>query len=396
MGVKCFRLQETRHLNVRGKQMKIAYLISMRKGMTRFIYREIDLLEKRGSNIHIFPVPKGEGLYMPKSDWSMYKYRIPKVLLRNFFHLLRYPKEYLLLLVEAVRSNSIADLILAVDFVHQMQKIGISRIHCHFADHKLFVGYYCKRILHLPLSVIMYAYDIYTNPNWSMAFKALNACDKVITVSSYNRKMLINKFKVDPSKIEVIRPFVEIPRSDRRRIKNVLIVARLIERKGHASVFRAVELLARDDINLWVVGQGPVDLKSLARRLGIEDRVVFFGPLRGQALDGVFESCDFFCLPSITVRGAKEGLPVVLVEAMAQGKAVISTNHAGIPELVEEVLVEENDAIGLAKAIELLADNEELRKQQGEKNREIVRERYSEENVNDLKSLLERKPDKKR
>lgn len=133
---------------------------------------------------------------------------------------------------------------------------------------------------------------------------------------------------------------------------------------------------------------------SLARRLGIEDRVVFFGPLRGQALDGVFESCDFFCLPSITVRGVKEGIPAALVEAMARGKAVISTNHAGIPELVEEILVEENDVIGLAKAMELLADNEELRRQQGERNREIVRERYSEKNMNTLKALLERKLDK--
>lgn len=220
--MKFFRLQEVRHLKVGEKQMEIAYLISMRKGMTRFIYREIDLLEKRGLSIHIFPVPKGEGLYMPKSEWPMYKYHIPKVLLRNFFHLLRYPKEYLLLLLEALRSNFIAHLILAVDFVHQMQKVQISRIHCHFADHKLFVGYYCKRILHLPLSVVMHAYDIYANPNWSMAFKAVNDCDKVVTVSSHNRKMLINKFKVDPSKIEVIRPFVEIPRSDRRRIKNVL------------------------------------------------------------------------------------------------------------------------------------------------------------------------------
>lgn len=331
---------------------------------------------------------------MPKSEWPMYKYCVPKVLLTNFFHLLGRPKEYVLLLGEAVRSNSIAHLLLAVDFVHEMQKVGISRIHCHFADHKLFVGYYCKRILHLPLSVVMHAHDIYTNPNWSMAFKAVDACDKVVTVSSYNRKVLINKFKVEPSKIEVIRLFVEIPRSD-RRIKNVLVVARLIERKGHANLFRAVKLLARDDINLWVVGQGPVDLKSLARRIGIEDRVVFFGPLRGQALDGVFEGCDFFCLPSITVRGAKEGIPVALMEAMARGKAVISTNHAGIPELVEEVLVEENDVIGLAKAIEFLADNEELRRQQGEKNREIVRERYSEQNVDSLKVLLERKLDKK-
>jgi colanic acid/amylovoran biosynthesis glycosyltransferase len=73
---------------------------------------------------------------------------------------------------------------------------------------------------------------------------------------------------------------------------------------------------------------------------------------------------------------------------MSYGKPVISTRHAGIPELVEEILVEENNVEELAKAIELLADNPDLRRKLGERNRKIIEERYSKKNVLKLRDIF--------
>jgi len=127
----------------------------------------------------------------------------------------------------------------------------------------------------------------------------------------------------------------------------------------------------------------------LAKSLGIEDKVTIFGEVSDDFLKVLYDSCDIFCLPSKTTRkGEKEGIPVALMEAMSYGKPVISTRHAGIPELVEEILVEENNVDELAKAIELLVDNPDLRRKLGERNRKIIEEKYSKKNVTKLRNIF--------
>jgi rhamnosyl/mannosyltransferase len=175
-----------------------------------------------------------------------------------------------------------------------------------------------------------------------------------------------------------------------QRQTSVLIVAQFAERKGHEILFRAVRSLGRDDIVVWVVGGrlsgggvDYVDVPGLAAQLGVEDRVVFFGNVSDEVLRTLYQSCDIFCLPS-RFRIVREGTPVSLMEAMAYERAVIATRHAGIPEYVEEMLVNEDDVDGLARALAFLADHPEAREAQGKRNRKIVEERFSQRNVEDL------------
>ena len=140
--------------------------------------------------------------------------------------------------------------------------------------------------------------------------------------------------------------------------------------------------MARDDVVVWVVGggtwdnKGYVDIKGLAENIGIEKQVVLFGKVTDEVLKELYGKCDIFCLPSrIGSDGNREGIPVTLMEAMAYGKAVISTKHAGIPELVDDILVEENNVTELTAAIERLLDNPELCGKLGERNREIIKKR---------------------
>ena len=169
------------------------------------------------------------------------------------------------------------------------------------------------------------------------------------------------------------------------------------EKKGHKVLFEAIKMLNRDDIVICVVDErsiqakSAVNVKNMAKELDIEDKIRFFGTVSDEFLQILYLSCDIFCLPSTTIYNFdstildQEGIPVVLMEAMSYGKPVITTRHAGIPELVEDILVEENDVEELAKAIELLAD---LRRRLGERNRKIIEERYSKKNVMKLANIM--------
>lgn len=380
----------------RDGQLKVAYLTSMKLGLSAFNYREIEELRKLGLNIFLFPTKYGTGPYMPTKDQECYICSPYKVLLKQIFFFIKNPIKYIKLLAEAIRSKSLMDMVIAYDFANQMRKKSVDRIHSHHGDHKLFIGYYCKKILDIPLSVTIHSHSLYVNPNWKMFKKSLGACDTIVSISDYNKKMLTEKFGVDSEKVQVIRLFVDSEKFKSDETKRILIVGQFAERKGHEILFKAVKKLRREDIKIWIVGGGGwgkrrfVDVRRLAKDMNLEDKIVFFGIVNDEVLRELYELCDIFCLPSrASSDGNKEGIPVTLMEAMSYGKPVISTRHAGIPELVEEILVKENNVEELAKAIELLVDNPDLRKKLGTKNREIIEEKYSKENVMKLKEIFQ-------
>jgi glycosyltransferase involved in cell wall biosynthesis len=269
-------------------------------------------------------------------------------------------------------------------------------IYATFGDHKLFVGYFCKKILAKPLVVTLHAYELYQNPNDKLFPKALRACDQIITVTEYNRELLHDRFGIDRSRIEVVRYSLDMKEYRPGRKFVVLIVGFFVERKGHEILLEAVGRLPHDDIEVWVVGDEgaegqSVDVRSLARELGLEERVAFFGSLSGNALKAVYRACDVFCLPCRHDRaGIAEGFPNVLIEAMAFGKPVITTRHVEIPRILDELLVDENDVDGIARAIEEVYRSAALRERLGLKNRELAERVFSERNASETACILAR------
>lgn len=370
-------------------------------GLEPFVYREMEELKKLGLDIVIFLTKYNQGPYTPKRDWKYYKISKIPIIAKQPLYFFRNPNSYFLLFIESIKSRCLIDFLISEYYAEKMKNEHIERLHSHFGDHKLIIGYFCHKILNIPLTVTVHAYELYNGLNKPLFKKLLRACDKIITISDYNKNILITNFHIAQEKIIVTRLFADMDNANSvvNKVK-MLIVALFVEKKGYDVLLKAIKTLSRDDILIWVVGGLPipaksaVNVKKIAKELDIEDKISFFGTVSDEFLQILYLSCDIFCLPSKTFYkfngtiSDQEGIPVALMEAMSYGKPVISTRHAGIPELVEKVLVDENNVEELAKAIELLADNPELRRKLGERNREIIEERYSKKNVLKLKDVF--------
>lgn len=158
----------------------------------------------------------------------------------------------------------------------------------------------------------------------------------------------------------------------------ILEVARLAEVKGQRTLIEALPglhataLFVGEDLEHGGAYRG--ELEEVARRVGVAGRVVFAG--RRDDVPGLLAGCDVVCLPS-----RAEGLPLVLLEAMAQGKPVVASAVGGVPELVVDgdsgLLVPPGDAGALAVALRRVLGDPTLGRRLGEAARERVRERFS-------------------
>ena len=155
----------------------------------------------------------------------------------------------------------------------------------------------------------------------------------------------------------------------------ILAVGRLLPLKGHALLLEAAAQLLAGGAHLQVtiVGDGPerARLERLSRELGIESHVRFAGAVGRDKLAGHYSEADIFCLPSFA-----EGVPVVLMEAMAAGLPVVATRVGGIPELVRDeetgLLVYPGRPDLLADALRRLMESGPLRRSLSEAGRSWV------------------------
>lgn len=373
--------------------MRVAVVATLKAGVERFVYRELQFLAAHGVDLDLCPTKYARGLYNPDPGWRVHPWKLLPLLLAQPWYAVRRPVTYVRLGMEAVRFKVLPDFLMSWHFAQRIGRPDL--IYATFGDHKLFVGYFLKRILSCPLTVTFHAHELYQNPNEDFFRHVLPQCDQLVAVTEYNREVLATEFGVDRDRISVSRLSIDLdeyrPAPSRRFV--ILICAYFNPRKGHEILLRAVQHLARKDIEVWVVGgpgsEDPVDVAGLARELGIEDQVILFGPVGGAALNALFHSCDVFCLPSrIDERGLREGFPTVIIEAMAMGKPVISTRHVEIPRVLPELLVDENDVEGLAEAIESAYNDPDLLARLGKQNRGLAETTFSNDNSHQKLALF--------
>lgn len=376
------------------KIQRLAYITSMATGgLAGFNYKELVELQRLGVNIQLFITKAVPGPYMAPKGVPMTTIHLGPIFLHFLITLVTRPVCMLGLIVEACRNQCFKDLLISTFWAARMRGEKCEWIHCHWGDHKLYIGYFAHRLTGIPLSVTLHGYDLYANPNWTMCEIALRACAKIITISEYNKRLLVRKFGGLGERVQVIRLFTELIEKPThlKDVIKILIVGGFQDRKGYDILLKALAKLQRPDLHLWIVGyKGPVDVRGLVRDLGLQDNVTILGHISDEVLKLVYTFSDIFVMPSrIDKHGVGEGLPVALMEAMSYEKPIVATQHTGIPELVPDILVPENDVEGLAAGLARLADNPELRRQMGTRNRSIVAQQYSRENVATLLSTLE-------
>lgn len=358
-------------------EFKIAYIVPMGSGLDTFVYREVNELYKRGRKIILYATKyKKNDVFSPKKEWPYRTLTIKQLVLRSpalILKLLLHPR----LLVDALANKAFVDLVFALDFSPSIKKNSAELIHCHHGDHKLFIGYYCKLLTGLPLSVTIHAAEFYTNPNPSMFKKVIKECDRVFPISEKWQERLVHEFGVDRERIRLNRLFVDSSIYKPAQTLKILSVGRFTERKGFQYLLEAADLLRDIDIEYIFVGFGNLDIRKIASEMDLSDRVNVFNKLDQQQLRLLYRSADILCVPSITTNeeGA-EGIPVVLMEGMACGLPVVATRCGAIDEIVEDNLVDERSPKQLAEAIRELAANRDMRTQQGRRNREIAVSKY--------------------
>ena len=379
----------------------IAYLTSGKTGLHSFTYSELKLLEKSNVKFTLCLTQFNKGAFLPDKTWNVEILSIIKIIIGGVVFLFTNPINFNKCLLQAIKENVVVYFFSALSF-YKLRSTNINFIHCQMGDHKLVIGYFISRLLNIKLTTTIHAHEIYSNLYFYKKIfisNILNKCEKIITISNYNKKALSDRLNINPAKIEVMYLFPTNFNDNYFKKKKILIVANWFKKKGYEQLLQALKIINRDDYVLWAVGgwtksDTSINLSELVKKYSLEERVIIYGTQPKKILDVLFASCDFFCLPSITdyyddgrVR-EKEGIPVAIMEAIYWEKPVIVTNHAGNTELVSEIVVKEFDIHELANKINYLLDNPSIYNKIGKQNKEKVLDKFSEKNISVLTNLF--------
>ncbi len=274
----------------------------------------------------------------------------------------------------------------AVLVADRARREGFTGLHAHFATGATQVAVPAARLAGLPVTVTAHAKDVFHEANATALPARVAGAAAVVTVSDYNARHLRQVLPAHrvvhiPNGVALgpVAPGVGRPEAP------VLVVARLVPKKGVDTAIEAVARLAPDDpqLRLNVVGAGPLleSLRQLAQDRGVGDRVRFLGALPSAAVEAAYQRSGLVVLPCrIDPQGDRDGLPTVLVEALARGIPVVSTAVVGIPELVQHgrtgLLVQPDDIAGLAGAISSLRRDPAAAAQLGLAGRRLVAQAY--------------------
>jgi colanic acid/amylovoran biosynthesis glycosyltransferase len=376
-----------------------------------FILREVQGLRRLGLEVDAFSIwrTRRENL-LAEADCAEHErtYAVlpprPAALLSAHAAAAAAPVAYLACLVAALRLGApglrgkllgLSWFVEAMVLWRECRRRGISHVHAHLNGTApavaLLVARFGRRAaprggrftwsltVHGPTEF----YDVQTE---RLAAK-LHEADFVVAISDFAKsQLMVHLDERHWPKLEVVHcgvPVREFAVPERAPLEGrparILTVGRLAPQKGQAVLIEAVALLRRSgrEVELTIVGDGPkrAGLEERARELGVADRVRFAGAVGQDEIRRHYAAADVFCLSSFA-----EGVPVVLMEAMATGLPVVAPRIMGIGELVEDgvggLLVRPARPDRLAAALERLLADPGLRARLGAGGRRRVEEEF--------------------
>jgi glycosyltransferase involved in cell wall biosynthesis len=228
---------------------------------------------------------------------------------------------------------------LGVYYALLIKRSCAEHIHVHHGYFASWIAMVAARVLGIEYSMTLHGSDLLLHPAYLDT--KLKHCKFCVTISEFNRRYILERYpEVPPGKIIVRRMGVDPGNTDihpaqvpRRARLVMLAVGRLHSVKDHAFPVRACRLLKNHDIHFEcaIAGDGPerASLEKLIGDLDLQGEIHVLGHLSRQQLDVCYAEADLVVLTS-----RSEGIPLVLMEAMARGKPVLAPAITGIPELV--------------------------------------------------------------
>lgn len=395
--------------------MKIAYLLDCFPVFSEtFIVREIKELQKKYFNVLVYArintlnheysevihedaktilkdVNYLPALLREHSKIMRWHY----ILIYHLYYLLKSPFRYLkaFFYVASKGRGIFLKFIFCVFYAKKIQAEAIRHIHVHFALHACTYAMLISKVSGIPYSFTVHAHDIFIPGLADLVEDKFNNAKFVVCISKYNRDYVLKRFPgINQDKITIVHCGIDMSAFPLKSKPidgkyNILSIGRLVEHKGFKYLIEACKMLReRSDIDFicTIIGEGK-DRKSLKELIDSYnlDKVVFMpGAMEQSEVISRLQKADIFVLPCVTEEGGmQDGIPVVLMEAMAMGIPVISTDVSGVPELIRDgvgLLVPQRDEASLSGAIvKLMTMSSEERKIIGRKARKIVDENFN-------------------
>jgi len=363
--------------------MKIAYITNCFGSQSHtFIRREISALRALDVELQLFGIrqdfenraPDAEALI--EETQYLYPLSVPQVLLDTLVQFSKHPFYWLAGAFAALTEDEITfkrklkmfyHYVVSIKHAKALKSNHVTHIHAHFMNASASVAMYAAYHARIPYSITVHSAGTYGTPHIIGALQKLKQAQMLFMISNYNVEYFHKIFPCK-DKSHVVRcgmnledfPFSAPKEASTSSPLSILAVGRFVEKKGFKYLIQACQELKNAGIRfkLTLIGDGPLshDLKSLSIELELGNEVHFAGKCSTEHVRSAMQLSTVVVVPSVTsTSGEMEGLPVVIMEAMALGKPIIATRHSGIPEIVIDgktgTLVDEKDPSGLAKAI---------------------------------------------
>jgi glycosyltransferase involved in cell wall biosynthesis len=395
--------------------MAVAYIVRSYPRLSQtFILNEILALERLGLRIEIFGmtdpgepvVQSGVGEVRAPARYldSAVRRRLWAIVAEHVRVAARSPRRYAATAAYVLRRRDLdrgyttaSRFTCFVQAVYLARLIGarngatrIAHIHSHFAHDPTLTALLVKRLTGVPYSFTAHARDLYQTPVRALA-ERVHEATAVVTCCAANRRYLERAVPAGRAKLELIHHGVDV-RTFHPQVNGhgpaaplILSVGRLVEKKGFGDLIRACDLLNRRGVRFECViyGDGPLRerLLELIEQLGLEADVRLAGARpQAELTDELARATVFALAPKVTDDGDRDGIPNVLVEAMACGLAVASTAAGGVPELVIHgrtgLLAAPGDVAGIADNLAALIGRPALRRRLGSHARKMVAEGF--------------------
>lgn len=277
--------------------------------------------------------------------------------------------------LEVARGEDVRNVYQALLLAREVRQKDIHHLHAHFATDATSVARLAARFAGVGYTLTAHAKDIFHESiKFNDMKQKLNDAAIVITISDSNLKYLQKTYCLPKTKIRRIYNGLDLKQfryeSPHERKNRIVSVGRLVEKKGFTDLIHACEILAKRgcQFSCEIIGTGQLEteLRSQIVSLGIEEAVKLIGPRPQSEIIKHVQSAAVFAAPCVIgADGNRDGLPTVLLEAMALGTPCVSTDVNGIPEVLHHeetgVMVPQHDPVSLADAFERLFDDSALR-----------------------------------